>query len=394
MARQLLHPSVLDESLRSGLFLSAQRRTGKTTFLLADLVPALEEAGAIVVYADLWTNTQASPAALVQHAVRNALAELQSPVGALAERLRGLRNAELAVAGFKFGFKLDSVGTPEGVTLAEALTAVVDQGQTDVVVIVDEVQHAILSEQGQQMLLALKAARDAINPRPKTPGHFIFLGTGSHRALVSELTARRNQAFAGATSVAFPLLDADYVEFLLKRLAGEGLRAVPSLDTATAAFRTLGARPEEMLRALRELNSNLPEGEDPDKFLPVIAATLRSTSADIEIMKVEQLGAFALAVFERIVVADGEARGLFGAEALADYTRDLGREVRVDEVQAVIAELMDANIVMRRGHGQYGLTDPFVRQIWQERRALTDPVAAAAEPAPQEPGFDDDHEPG
>jgi hypothetical protein len=50
----------------------------------------------------------------------------------------------------------------------------------DVVLIVDEVQQAISTEEGNQMLLALKAARDAINPRPGTPGHFLFLGTGSH----------------------------------------------------------------------------------------------------------------------------------------------------------------------------------------------------------------------
>ena len=290
MARQLLQPGVLDEGLRSGLFISGVRRTGKTTFLQADLVPALEEAGALVIYVDLWSNTQANPATLVHGAVRKALQELQSPAGAVVERLRKLRNAELAVAGFKFGFKVDAVGADGGVTLAEALTAVVDQAKSDVVLIVDEVQHAITSEEGNQLLLALKAARDAINPRPQTPGHFIFVGTGSHRALVSELTARRNQAFVGATSIAYPVLDADYVQYLLDRLRGEGLTAPPSLEVATQAFRTLGARPEEMLRALRELRTLMPHGGAPDQFLPVIAGTLRSTAADVELMKVEQLG--------------------------------------------------------------------------------------------------------
>jgi hypothetical protein len=49
-------------------------------------------------------------------------------------------------------------------------TEVVDQAKTNVVLIVDEVQHAITSDDGNQMLLALKSARDAINPRPGTPG--------------------------------------------------------------------------------------------------------------------------------------------------------------------------------------------------------------------------------
>jgi hypothetical protein len=379
MAQQLLNPGVLDEGLRSGLFISGVRRTGKTTFLLADLMPALEEAGALVIYVDLWSNTQTNPAALVHAAIRRALQQLQSPAGAVAERLKRLRNAEVAVAGFKFGFKVESVGTEGGTTLAEAFAQVVDQARTDIVLIVDEVQHAITSDEGNQMLLALKAARDAINPRPGTPGHFLFIGTGSHRALVSELTARRNQAFAGATSIPYPVLDEDYVQYLLARLRAEGLAQQPSLGVATQAFRTLGARPEEMLRALRELRSLMPAGGDPDAFLPVIAGTLRSTAADVELMKVEQLGVLATAVFERVAGANGDTKGLFSAEALAGYGAVVGREVRPDEVQAVLNELLAANVVMRRGHGLYGLTDPFVQEIWRERKALMLPPGDAAD---------------
>jgi hypothetical protein len=378
MARQLLQPGVLDEGLRSGLFLSGQRRTGKTTFLQADLMPALEAAGALVIYVDLWSNTQANPASLVHAAIRQALGELQSAGAAVLERLKRVRNAELAVGGFKFGFKVESIGKADGPTLAQALTEVADQARCDVVLIIDEVQHAIASEEGQELLLALKAARDAINLRPGTPGHFLFIGTGSHRALVSELTARRNQAFVGATSLAFPTLDSEYIAFLLKRLAEEGFGPLPSLEVATQAFGTLGSRPEEMLRALRELRANLPTGADPDVILPVIAATLRSTAADAELMKVEQLGALALAVFERVADAEGDVRRLYAAETLADYARVVGRDVRADEVQAVLKALTDANIVMRRGHGLFGLSDPFVQEIWRERRALMSPPDESA----------------
>jgi len=379
MAAQLLRPGVLDEGLRSGLFISGVRRTGKTTFLQADLVPALEAAGALVIYVDLWSNTQANPATLIHSAIRLALRNLESPVGAVAERLKKLRNAEIAVAGFKFGFKVESLGTQGGPTLAEAFTQLVDQAKTDLVLIVDEVQQAITSEEGNQTLLALKAARDAINPRPGTPGHFLFIGTGSHRALVSELTARRNQAFVGATSIAYPVLDADYVEYLLARLRQEGLARPPSLEVATKAFRTLGARPEELLRALRELRALAPPDADPDAVLPVIAGTLRSTAADVELMKVEQLGALASSVFERVANAEEGAKGLFSAEALASYASEVRRDVRADEVQAVLNELMVANVVMRRGHGLYGLTDPFVQEIWRERNALMRPPAHPSE---------------
>lgn len=374
MAKQLLEPGVLDEGLRSGLFISGLRRTGKTTFLRNDLIPALEQAGALVIYVDLWSDTLVSPSKLLHTAIRQTLQDLETPSSALLDRLKRIGGLDIEALGFKFGFTVNSVGKQDGPTLAQVLTEVVDKAKTDIVLIIDEVQHAITSEEGQQLLLALKAARDAINPRPATPGHFIFIGTGSHRALVSELTARRNQAFAGATSIPFPLLENDYVEYLLERLAQQGTNRLPSLDVATQAFKTLGNRPEEMIKALRQLLTGSPMSVDPNTQLPVIAGTLRSMAADIELMKVDQLGSLAQAVFGRIAGSEGDAKGLFSADAAADYSKSVGRDVRIDEIQPVVNQLVDDNIIMRRGHGLYCVTDPFVQEIWRERRDFLDRI--------------------
>lgn len=53
----------------AGVFLAAPRRTGKTTFLLQDLKPALEAEGVHVVYVDLWANQDISPTELISHAI-------------------------------------------------------------------------------------------------------------------------------------------------------------------------------------------------------------------------------------------------------------------------------------------------------------------------------------
>lgn len=371
MAGQLLKPGPLDEGLRSGLFLSGVRRTGKTTFLRNDLIPALEEAGALVIYVDLWSDVQASPAALVQAAIAKKLEEIQSPATGLLRRLKRLTEAEVEAFGIKFGFSLDAIGKEGGPTLAEALTALVDLAKMDAVLIVDEVQQAITTDEGNQLLLALKAARDAINPRPRTPGHFIFVGTGSHRAHVNELTTRRNQAFAGATSVPYPLLERDYIAYLIDRLDRESAGRWPSLDVAYQAFQTLGNRPEEMLKALRLMHQQIGTAGDPDQLLPVIAATLRATAADIELAKVEQLGSLAVAIFDRITQSPDNARGIFSTEAAAAYSAAIGREVRVEEIQPVVNALVAENIMMRPSQGRYSVTDPFVQEIWNERKALT-----------------------
>lgn len=367
MAQQLVRPGALDEGLRSGLFLSGQRRTGKTTFLLNDLIPALEREGAIVIYVDLWSNMEANPASLVRAAVRKTLEDVQTVGSRVLSRLAQVSGIDAEALGFKFGFTVDKVGETGGATLAEAFVNLVDQAKTDVVLIVDEVQHAMSTDDGNNLLLALKAARDAVNPRPGTPGHFLFVGTGSHRALVSELTARRSQAFAGATSAAFPVLDADYVDHLLGRLKVEGIRILPSRAVGIDAFHTLGHLPEEMIKAIRQLQQ-ISGSSDPDEIFPVIAATLRSTAADIELAKVEQLGALATAIFARIAATCGDAKGIFSIDAAADYSKAVGREVRVEDIQPVVNELTAANVVMRRGHGLYVITDPLVQEIWREKQ--------------------------
>ena len=371
MARQLLSPGVLDHGLRSGLFLSGLRRTGKTTFLLQDLIPALENAGALVVYVDLWSDVSADPSTLIHAALRSALVELQSKTGALLSRLKKIKGMDFGAAGFTFGFEIADLGSPTGATLAQAVKEVIDQAKTDLVFIVDEVQHMLTSDAGLALMQALKAARDAVNARPNTPGHFIFIGTGSHRAQVVGMTVQGKNAFEGATSVDYPTLGEDYVHYVLQSLQQEGIKVIPGQAVASHAFGLLGRRPEELPRALRALQQYQPQ--EADQYLPVIAATLKETAADMEIKKIEDLGVLACAVFNRIAQADEDVSGLFSNAALLDYAGAVGREVTADQVQRIAQLLQGFNIIVRKGYGLYAVTDPFIQQNWRERTAALAP---------------------
>ncbi len=366
MAQQLLRPSFLDTSLRSGLFLSGQRRVGKTTFLATDLIPALQALGAVVVYVDLWSQPQANPAELLHGAVRQALGELQTPGSGVLDKLKRVKGLEAGAMGFKFGFLLADVGREGGVSLAQAFTELVDQAQTDVVLIVDEVQHALGHPDGDGLLHALKAARDAINTRPSTPGHFLFVGTGSHRARVQDLSIKGNQAFNGAVTHAFPVLGRDFIEHVIAQVRPQLGAMTPSTAVTEEAFKTMGHRPEELMKALNVLRG-LPAGTAPDEHLPTIAQSLSATATDLELQKVEALGPLAEAVFGRICGVDGDVKGLFTAEALKAYAGHTGREVAAPEVQAVLGQLMSANLLMRIKHGHYGLTDALVEKAWRAK---------------------------
>lgn len=362
--------------MRSGLFLSGLRRTGKTTFVITDLIPALEALGAIVIYVDLWSDVAANPATLTHDAVKRALKDLAKPSSAVRDRLKRVSGLDVGVLGFSFGFSLDAIGNEGGVTLAQALSELVDLAKTDVVLIMDEVQQAITTEAGQQMLLGMKAARDAINARPHKPGYFLFVGTGSHRAQVSELTTRRNQAFTGAISQPYPVLGRPYVEYLLDRLRLDGVEKLPATDLVMDCFKLLGHRPEELLKALQVwLPFSDIEG-DGNTLFSVIAQTLKTTAADAEIAVIDNLGGLATAIFDRLT-DDELGLSLFSADAASQYSKTVGRKVRVLEIQPVVNKLLAANIVMRKGHGNYLVADPFVRDAWIERRRAAKTLPSA-----------------
>ncbi|MBH2010046.1 MAG: ATP-binding protein [Xanthomonadaceae bacterium] len=366
MARQLLRPTFLDTSLRSGLFLSGQRRVGKTTFLATDLIPALQDLGAIVIYVDLWSQPQANPANLVHNAIRKSLHDLQTPGSAMLQKLKQLSSVEAGAAGFKFGFKLADVGKEGGVSLAQAFTELVEQSKTDVVLIIDEVQHALGSVDGDSLLHALKAARDAINTRPATPGHFLFLGTGSHRARVQELSLKGNQAFNGAVTHEFPVLGLDFIEYVLQQVGPQLGVMAPSAGVTEEAFRRMGSRPEELMKALSVLRA-LPPGANPDEHLPTIAQAFGAAAADIELQKIEAFGPLAQAVFSHICGIGGNVKGVFTGDALKEYSTQIGREVSAQEVQGVLGMMTSANLLMRVKHGHYGVTDSFVEKAWGTR---------------------------
>lgn len=365
MAKQMLRPTALQVQVRSGVFLSGIRRLGKTTFLRQDLIPALEAMGSLVVYVDLWADRSKSPSSLVHEAVRATLDQLVTPGSNLLGRLKGL---SLGLPGLSFSFQLDSIGKPEGATLAQVFTELVDKVRTDVVLIVDEVQHALGTDEGNNLLFALKAARDAVNTRPDTPGYLLFLGTGSHKSLVADMATRRSQPFAGAMSAPYLPLGEDFISWKREQLELLPGIKLPSPDVMWQGFITLGQRPEDLQNALTQLQSR---SEEADMAFPIICATLAAAAADFELAPLDSLGALAVAIFDRIAQGDeGGASKLFSADALDSYGEQVGMVIDTPQVQNMLDRLIAANLIHRQSHGVYAVADPFVRQTWRQRKGM------------------------
>lgn len=380
LAQQLLEPGPLDHSLQSGVFLSGIRRIGKTTFVRQDLIPALLERGALALYVDLWTDRSRSTMSLLQEVLRQAAADLADHGSGLLQRLRRVKGLDFGAAGITFGVQFDTIGAPGGTTLADAFVELVRKAQGDVVLVIDEVQQALSTQEGQDMLFALKAARDRVNTATDMPGRLLIVGTGSHKSLVTDMATRRSQAFAGAHTASFDPLGKDYVEWFLRRVATAGLIA-PPLEAAFAGFKTMGSRPEELAKAVRQFQDEVKcgRGADPTLSFATVCATLAAAAADIEVQAIEDAGELAMIAFSRI--AEGQSRGLYGADTLAGFSDVLGREVSANDMIPAIDKLVAANLIVRKGHGFFDVADPFVKHVWLQRMQMRKTLAGSTDDA-------------
>jgi hypothetical protein len=230
------------------------------------------------------------------------------------------------------------------------------------------VQEMLKDSVGSLLMQELKATRDEINGQPDTHGYFVFVGNGSNRSLVHELTAQRKAAFYGARNEEFPALGDDYVEYVLATASGAKARlALPSVKAAYKGFRVLGKRPGLFEEALSTLQRTSGASRSADLVFEGIVNAMYEAQGKLELAKLSMLGELPQVVFARICLgAEEGVRGLYASEALTYYATALGlEEVAVREVQSALEVLKASNLIMRNGdRGPVTVADPFVRDSW------------------------------
>lgn len=361
----LLNPGPLDAGIQSGLFLSGIRRVGKTTFIKQDLIPAIEADGAIAIYVDLWADRAKSSTDLVTETVKAVAHQLATPGSGILGRLKGL---SFGAAGFNFGFQIDSIGSNNGATLGQVFQEITDLAHTDVVLIIDEVQQAMATDGGNNLLHALKAARDQVNLNPHRSGRLLIVGTGSHKSLVADMTSRRTKPFAGATYQDYAPLGDDFVEWVHQTMTAAPGYKIPDLAVLQEGFRIMANRPEELLQAVNVLQAH---EHDPNVAFPIICSTKATTAGNTEIANMEDLGELALVIFDKI--ASGSPNGvknLYSADALAEYSMVIGSPVDSGQVQGMTNRMVELNFIQRLGHGTFTPADPMVSKAWLANKAL------------------------
>jgi hypothetical protein len=368
LADLILSDAVLSPA-RSGLFLAAPRRTGKSTFLREDLMPALASRGAAVLYVDLWADNALEPGLAIVSLIRAALAQED---GGLLKMFRKAGLDKVNVGGL--GFDVAKVGLGTGVTLSAALATLSDRLEAPIVLMIDEAQHAATTDGGNNALFALKAARDELN---SSAHHGLrIVATGSSRPKLALLRASKDQAFFKAMMRNFPALGADYVAWFV---ANTGLEHPLDVGRTARSFERAAWRPEVLVQALGELadENGAPPAADrlDDVFEAAVEAAIEE-SDEAMLKVVRGLTPLQGAVL-RVMAVQGEDYTPYGAASLAAYAERLAQldpqsavKVDVPNVQSALEALQGKSLVWRAAHGEYSLEDQGLVDLMRGRRLL------------------------
>lgn len=343
--------SLLGQSLfghQSGLFLAAPRRTGKSTFLRHDLIPELERRDVLTVYVDLWKNRDANPASLIGDAIATALADADTRASAKARRA-GLKTLKLGPVTLDLG----NIGKPDGVTISDALQALMEASGKSVALIVDEAQHALSSPAGETAMFALKAARDQLSSGD-TGQRLALVFTGSHRDKLAALVLNRQAPFYGAAITDFPLLGKAYA-IELTTWTNERLSAGHHFDPAEVdrAFEIVARRPELLQAAMRDVV--MPLGDQRISLLEAAGRQQTRLTEEYE-SRLAGLSAVETAVLLQLA-KDGRDFSPYAAASLDAYAAATGKAVSVSKAQRALETLRENGLVWRAGTGAYALEE-------------------------------------
>lgn len=347
----------------NGLFLAAPRRTGKSTFLQQDLRPALERAGVVVVYVDLWADTARDPGALIATAIGHAL---QPHLGMIAKAAKKAGVEKLSLAGW-MQVDTSKIGKLDGLTLVDALRALHDTAGKPVALIIDEAQHALTSEAGENAMSALKSARDQIS----RPGevNLMLVMSGSDRDKLLRLVTTAAAPFYGSQVQRMPPLGPDFIAFIAELIETQRPELHP-VDAAMlqAAFEGFGNRPQFFMEALGQMLSPL-SGITGRFESAVLEAAQQRQSDDEAQMESDYLGLKPLeqAVLWRML-GQGPRFRPYDAEALKFYRAQTGKAVSAQSAQNALETLRQRTppLVWKSARGEYALEDAAMHRWFEE----------------------------
>ena len=354
-------------NFRSGLFLAGPRRIGKSTFIQADLVPCIQSRKWIPLLIDFWADTKSDPEILVRKAI---MIEIEKH-GGLFGKISKKAGVSLKKVSIKKGpLEAELAPREEALheeTIPELLQDLYARTKKPIVLILDEAQYLLSQETGDDLLFALKAARDGINLGAEVP-QLMFVFTGSDRDKLSELIQKKTQAFYGAHLETFPYLGTEFIQSYTDRINSQKKHHKFDSTSVMEAFSILKYRPEALFNAVgRVLTRGM--GTDLNRELLEAAKIEKKLAIDAMDREVNGLNDLPKAILLVCIKKEmqGEKYNPFAKDTMEEYSKHYGNKPKVPRVQQALDRLRKQGLLWKTRYGTYAIEDDILEDWYTEK---------------------------
>lgn len=348
----------------SGLFLAGPRRVGKSTFLMEDLIPEAQNRNWLPIYIDLWASKLTDPASLIIEAIKVAIATQKSGFRKLASRIRLSKINILKILEIDFS----KPGLPENITLTDLLSGLIKLARKPVLLIIDEAQHTLTTQNGIMAMFSIKSARDQINTSHSPPELMLVL-TGSNRDKLAQLVIKKDQPFFGSEVTPFPFLGRDFTDFFTdhvnKALVSNNQF---SKENMWEVFQLIGYRPE----ILRQIVGRVAINYEAQNFSELLKkdASLWQTQFWQEFANDFNLLSSLQRSILTLLIKQGRTWSPFSEESICYYRNATAQPtLTIPTVQTAINFLRENGFIWQSSRGAYALEDESFAE-WFRRHVL------------------------
>ncbi len=268
------------------------------------------------------------------------------------------------VKNFSFaGFKFDSTQPAEELTITEAMRVLQTSHDKQIALIIDEAQQALSSNDGENLMFALKSARDQMNSPSDTK--LLLVMTGSDRDKLVRLVHGNSAPFFGSKVETLPALGDDFIQFGSSRIEQRLSLAVDKAKVSQA-FTLFNHRPQPFIEAIGDCLNPLKQVTDFDTcFLSAANTYHDGIENDINdlfngLSKLEQAILLHL-------LSQKERFKAYNNTALAFYSAYCNKEITMSKAQKAIEKMRnrEPSLIWRSNRGEYSVQETELSRCYQ-----------------------------
>jgi uncharacterized protein len=339
--------------------LVGERRIGKTSLLLFELMPLGEKQGLLPVYVDVYQH-RADPLAAINYALQEAIDDLTVPNSTLGRRLKtSVKKIGLASAALELGDEPARRRPDDPFLLVDWLIkTLVRTAKKPPLLIFDEVQELATVANGENIVSAIRSAIT----KSKNNLRVIFTGS-SQEKLLTLFSRSRAALYEGASTLAFPYLGDNFLAYIAQK-AKERFKKRIALNDLAEAYARLHHQPRALIDLVLLFSSSNVES--------LISLLNERVESQLMGAQYDTLWRSLKPLHQRICMRIAKGGDVTSLDARGEYALGSDRsEIPASTVSDALRALVDDHVLTKTsdGRSRYRLDDPLFAE-WLRREDI------------------------